>query len=76
MTQKHPGCRDGVVRWPFTRVSTIPVKREFAHAVLTLTRRHDGHLAARKSHAHYLAANGREFKWPVFGAEKVGVSHE
>ena len=59
--------RQETVAWPMSGEpgsSVIGVERGFVALMLRLTRRHDGRLAARKVRCHYLAANGRRYRWP------------
>jgi hypothetical protein len=60
------------VRWPFTKTTSVPVSRGFAAWNLEATRRHNGRVAGYQARAHYLAANGRPFQWPVRGASTMG----
>lgn len=62
------------VQWPFTQTSSLTVKRGFVALMLQLKRKHDGRVAGYKLRAHYLAANGRPFNWPVRGATAKQVS--
>lgn len=59
--------KKGVVRWPLTQNGSIPVDRGFAASLLHLQRKH-GRVSGRKLYAHFRAANGRPFRWPVHGA--------
>jgi len=67
--------KPGVVAWPFTSVSVIYVERKWAADIFDLYRKLRGNTIARKAHAHFLAANGRPFKWPVWDHERDGGTH-
>ena len=62
--------KPGNVRWPWAYHASLPVDRDWA-ALLLSCARHVDPVKGRRVHAHFLEANGRAFKWPVFGAKEI-----